>query len=86
MTTLLAHDISLLFNVTGAKGKQAFYHFIRLKEAIQSKLTYFTRLQNKTKSDRPGQVILEIGLAVLEEQSHWTSYNDLQMAVGLPAS
>jgi len=35
---------------------------------------------------RPFRVVLEIGLAVLEEQSYCTGYNDLQMAVGLPAS
>jgi len=66
MKSLLAHDISLLFNVTGVKGKLAFHDLFRLNEAIHSKHTYFTRLQNNAKSDRPGRVVLEIGLAVLE--------------------
>jgi len=46
MKTLVVNDISLLFNVTGAKGKLAVHDFVKLKEAKDSRNVYFTQLRN----------------------------------------
>ena len=46
MRSVIGHEVSLLFNITGAKGKLAFNEFLQLNKVINSK---YVEIENMAK-------------------------------------